>query len=154
MGCMEALHHPNIVELFQVVDTREELQLMMEYVEGEDLQDSLSERGRLVEGEARQLFQQILSSADPHQRHRPPGCEAQNMLLTREGTVKLVDFRLSVQGFRKALSSCCCRPEYLKSTFARDPWRRSTLESIKQHPWVEGGPCPSASCPSATRTRP
>ncbi|XP_054543888.1 uncharacterized protein LOC129144688 [Talpa occidentalis] len=44
--------------------------------------------------------------------------------------------------------------DLLTKVLALDPWRRSTLESIKQHPWVEGGPCPSASRPSATRTRP
>ncbi|XP_054554458.1 sperm motility kinase Y-like [Talpa occidentalis] len=62
MRCMKALYHPNIVELFQVVDTRQELQLVMEYVQREDLQDFLSECGRLEESEARPIFQQILAA--------------------------------------------------------------------------------------------
>ncbi|XP_054554160.1 MAP/microtubule affinity-regulating kinase 4-like [Talpa occidentalis] len=114
MGCMKALHHPNIVELFQVVDTGPELQLVMEYVQGEDLQAFLDRRGRLGEREARPLFRQILAALSychakgiAHRDVRP-----ENILLTREGKVKLVDFGLSVQAFNRALSRCCCRPEY------------------------------------------
>ncbi|XP_054553755.1 serine/threonine-protein kinase MARK2-like isoform X2 [Talpa occidentalis] len=104
MGRMKALHHPNIFKLFQVVDTGEELQLVMESVDGGDLQDYLSKRGCLLKSEAHQIFQQILSALSYcHAKgiaHRD--VKSESILLNQERKVK---WRTSGSASRASTSS-------------------------------------------------
>ena len=59
---MKLLHHPNIVKLYEVIETRYTIFLVMEYVSGGELYDYLVVHGRMKEKEARAKFRQILSA--------------------------------------------------------------------------------------------
>jgi MAP/microtubule affinity-regulating kinase len=59
---MKMLHHPNIVKLYEVVETKSTLFLVMEYCSGGELYDYLVVHGKMKEKEARQKFRQILSA--------------------------------------------------------------------------------------------
>lgn len=59
---MKLLHHPNIVKLYEVVETKYTIFLVMEYVSGGELYDYLVVHGRMKEKEARAKFRQILSA--------------------------------------------------------------------------------------------
>ncbi|XP_037376985.1 serine/threonine-protein kinase MARK2-like [Talpa occidentalis] len=111
---MKALSHPHIVQLFQVLDTKGQLILVMEYMEGGDLHDYLQHHGRLAESEARGMFEQLLSALSYCHRkgvvHRD--LKAENILMDRQENVKLGDFGLSVQCKGQELSTCCGSPEY------------------------------------------
>jgi serine/threonine protein kinase len=64
------LNHPNIVRAFQVGEAQGVHYLVMEYLEGETLQDVLSRRGRLPWQEAVRLIHQALQGLQHlHERH-------------------------------------------------------------------------------------
>lgn len=91
-----SLHHPNIASVHNAFFTPEGLALIMEFVEGEPL-DAILARGRLPLPLVIDYVLQILAALrHAHARsilHRDvkPG----NILITKDGTVKLTDFGLA-----------------------------------------------------------
>ena len=61
---MKLLNHPNIVKLFEVIETKNTLFLVMEYSSGGELYDYLVVHGRMKEKEARVKFRQILAAVN------------------------------------------------------------------------------------------
>jgi serine/threonine protein kinase len=96
-SCMR-LSHPNIVRVFSVDRTDEGLYYMvMEYVEGLDLQNTLEKLGAFAWAEALKIISQVaLGLSIAHQNkivHRD--IKPANILLSRDGGIKLVDFGLA-----------------------------------------------------------
>ncbi|EDW01876.1 GH20210 [Drosophila grimshawi] len=94
---MKSLNHPNIVKLFQVIETEKTLYLIMEYASGGEVFDYLVLHGRMKEKEARVKFRQIVSAVQYcHQKriiHRD--LKAENLLLDSELNIKIADFGFS-----------------------------------------------------------
>lgn len=59
MRILKTLNHPNIVRLYEVIDTEKELYLVMEYAAGGEVFDYLVAHGRMQEKEARAKFRQV-----------------------------------------------------------------------------------------------
>ncbi len=55
------LQHPHILRMYEIVETREHIYIVTEYVEGGELFDHITRVGRLPEHEARNLFQQMIA---------------------------------------------------------------------------------------------
>jgi MAP/microtubule affinity-regulating kinase len=96
---MKLLNHPHIVKLYEVIDTPDELFLVMEYVSGGEVFDYLVAHGKMKEDVARKHFRQIVSAVDYCHSlkviHRD--LKAENILLDDKFNVKIADFGFSTQ---------------------------------------------------------
>ena len=95
----QSLEHRNIVELFHAIHTPTVTYMVMEFVEGRDLQMFLSERDYLKEEQAKAIFQQVFSGLHfLHHRHIAHcDIKLENILMDRAGKVKLCDFGMATQ---------------------------------------------------------
>lgn len=91
------IHHPNIVLIYGLRETDAGFYIAMEYVDGATLADQMQQRGALPWTEVVPLMKQMLEAfAYAHGRgiiHRD--IKPRNIMLTREGQVKVADFGLA-----------------------------------------------------------
>jgi 5'-AMP-activated protein kinase catalytic alpha subunit len=95
---MRLVAHKNIVELHEVMATRNKIYFVMEYVKGGELFDKIEKNGRLTESAAHNYFQQLL-------------------LLDEDENLKVSDFGLSALSESKRqdglLHTTCGTPAYV-----------------------------------------
>uniref|UniRef100_A0A6P4ET70 Serine/threonine-protein kinase par-1 n=1 Tax=Drosophila rhopaloa TaxID=1041015 RepID=A0A6P4ET70_DRORH len=112
---MKQLNHPNIVRLFQVIESERTLYLVMEYASRGELFDHLVKNGRMREPEARVLFRQLVSAIQYcHSKqivHRD--LKAENLLLDQNMNMKIADFGFSNNfDLNAQLETFCGSPPY------------------------------------------
>jgi serine/threonine-protein kinase len=135
------LNHPNIVRAFEVIQTRTQVFLVLEYVEGPDLAALVKKRGMLPVHEAVSYGIQVARALSYAHRcgivHRD--LKPANLLLTRERTVKLADLGLARvdtednDGGLTMKGACLGTPEFMAPEQAEDAARadsRSDLYSL------------------------
>lgn len=111
-----SLRHPNIIKLYEVLDTPKGILLVMEYAAGGELLKVVQSKRRIGEIEACRLFQQIVDGVEYCHRekiiHRD--LKLENILLDEQGNVKIADFGLSntIKFGRKSLGTNCGTPAY------------------------------------------
>ena len=59
---MRSIDHPNVIQLFEVMETKKHLFLILEYASGGEVLDKIMTQGRLSEESARNLIRQIVSA--------------------------------------------------------------------------------------------
>lgn len=96
------LSHPNIVNVYDVVDEGDLHYIVMELIEGITLKNYIEKKGFLENKEAIgiaiQVAQGIAAAHEQHIIHRD--IKPQNMIISKDGTVKVADF-----GIARAVSS-------------------------------------------------
>ncbi|KAI8380875.1 kinase-like domain-containing protein [Blakeslea trispora] len=110
ISLMEALNHPNIVQLHETYETTDSMFIVMEYVDGFNLDEFLQQNnGKLPENQARDIFRQMVAAMDYcHSRwvvHRD--LKTPNILLTKDLKVKIADFGLGNRYGRRRLRTIC-----------------------------------------------
>ncbi|KAG8348734.1 protein kinase [Trypanosoma vivax] len=113
---LRLLRHPNIMKLYDVVQTRHDVVLVLEHVSGVELFDFICSRGLLPENMARHIYQQIVAAVAYCHRHRVVhrDLKPENIMFDPStSTVKVGDFGLSSvthDGF--FLETSCGTPNY------------------------------------------
>ena len=94
---MFAMDHPNIVRVYDLIETSEYVAIVMEYVAGVTLKSYLERYGAMEEEDLNTFFGQMLSAVGYiHSKgyiHRD--IKPSNFMVTAEGTVKLFDFGIA-----------------------------------------------------------
>ncbi|XP_061860650.1 serine/threonine-protein kinase 36 isoform X2 [Colius striatus] len=97
---MRGLHHPNIIQMLDSFETDKEVVVVTDYAEGELFQ-ILEDDGSLPEEQVQTIAAQLISALYYLHSHRilHRDMKPQNILLGKDGCVKLCDF-----GFARAMS--------------------------------------------------
>ena len=115
---MEKMKHPNIIRLYEVIDTSKYVILVMEYVGGGSLHGYLKSKPnrRLEESDAKRIFRQVLEGIKYcHSRcitHRD--IKLENLLLDDKNNIKIIDFGFSTCiPNDKKIKIFCGTPSYM-----------------------------------------
>jgi serine/threonine protein kinase len=112
---MARANHPNIVRLFETLESQHRVHLVMEYVAGGNLCQYVKLKKKLTEMEARSIFQQLShASAYLHSinvSHRD--IKLENILYGADKIAKLTDFGFSVYTKDHRLKVFCGTPSYM-----------------------------------------
>ena len=111
---LKQLSHPNIIQLYEVLETDRVLFLIMEHASGGEALDFVVTHGKMSEDRARVFFQQIVSAiAYCHKNgivHRD--LKAENLLLDGDLNIKLIDFGLANFLSKRKFTTPCGSPNY------------------------------------------
>ncbi|XP_057566968.1 MAP/microtubule affinity-regulating kinase 4 isoform X3 [Hippopotamus amphibius kiboko] len=125
---MKGLNHPNIVKLFEVIETEKTLYLVMEYASAGEVFDYLVSHGRMKEKEARAKFRQIVSAV--HYCH-------QKNIVHRD--LKELRERVLRGKYRVPFYMSTDCESILRRFLVLNPAKRCTLEQIMKDKWINIG---------------
>jgi len=121
---LTSLKHPNIIRLYEVLDTTEWVLIIMEYADGGELKDFIASKANniLEEHLACDILNATLNGLEYcHRRkviHRD--LKSENILIDTQGSIKIADFGLSntIQ-FGKRMGTACGTPSYIAPEIVR-----------------------------------
>ena len=112
---LKKLRHKNIIQLYDIMESKRNLYFVMEYCKGGELFDYIVKKKRLKEPEACSFFQQIINGVEYlhiqgiiHRDLKP-----ENLLLDDNNHIKISDFGLSTfYSKNNYLQTACGTPSY------------------------------------------
>ena len=112
---LKSIRHKNIIQLFDIMESKTYLYFVMEYCKGGELFDYIVKNKRLKENEACVFFQQIINGVEYlHNQgiiHRD--LKPENLLLDYKNNIKISDFGLSTfYSKNNFLQTACGTPFY------------------------------------------
>ncbi|KAL3528975.1 hypothetical protein ACH5RR_008297 [Cinchona calisaya] len=139
ISVMRLVRHPNVVEIKEVMATKQKIFFIMEYIKGGELFAKVA-KGKLKEADARKYFQQLISAVEfCHSRgvfHRD--LKPENLLVDDDENLKVSDFGLSAlpEHLRNdgLLHTQCGTPAYV----APEVLRKKGYDGAKADIWSCG----------------
>ena len=116
---LKKIDHPNIVKMFEVVETPKQLHLVLEFISGGSLGAYLKKKPnrRLDENECRNLFRQLVLAVEyiHSQKVTHRDLKLENLLMDSESSVlKVIDFGFSTCfSHEKKVKLFCGTPTYM-----------------------------------------
>ena len=129
---LKSLRHPNIIQLYEIIEDMENIYLIMEYASKGELFNYIVEHTKLQETEACRLYQQIISAMEYFHRlniaHRD--LKPENLFLDDNFNIKVGDFGLSNYfGSDCLLKTSCGSPCYAAPEMISDrPYSGITVD--------------------------
>ena len=112
---LKKMQHPNVIQLYEFIETPKKLYLIMEHCSGGELFDYIVKHNRVKEDEACKFFHDLISGIEYLSRlgivHRD--LKPENLLFDFDRGIKIIDFGLS-NTFKdgEKLNSACGSPCY------------------------------------------
>ena len=130
---LKQLRHKNIIQLFEVMESKKCLYIVMELCEGGELFDYIVKKKQIPEYEACHLFQQIINGVEYlHEQniiHRD--LKPENLLLDINNNIKISDFGLSTFNERCSyLQTPCGTPSYAPPEMLRGERYKGTSSDV------------------------
>ncbi|KAF9432874.1 hypothetical protein BGZ76_010193 [Entomortierella beljakovae] len=117
ISVLRTIRHPNIISLFDVIETERYIGIVIEYASGGELFDHILAHRYLKERDACRLFAQLMSGVhylhSKHIVHRD--LKLENLLLDRNRNIMITDFGFANQfdsSTRDLMSTSCGSPCY------------------------------------------
>ena len=121
---LTSLKHPNIIRLYEVLDTAQWVLIIMDYANGGELKEFIASKPNniLPEHIACDIFNSTLNGLEYcHRRkviHRD--LKLENILIDTNGTIRIADFGLSATiQFGKQINTSCGTPSYIAPEIIR-----------------------------------
>lgn len=134
----KTMRHPMIAQLYEVIETSENVYLVMEYVNGPTLFDEINDNGPIPEERASHIYAQIVIALN--YLHNTLGVihrdiKPENIMLEDRKNVKIIDFGLSCVSNGKPMMERCgslsyASPEMIRNepyNYAHDIWSSGIL---------------------------
>nr|POE94873.1 serine/threonine-protein kinase atg1a [Quercus suber] len=116
ISILSTIDHPNIIRLFEAIETKDRIYLVLEYCDGGDLAAYILNHGKVSEAIARHFMRQLAAGLqvlqEKHLIHRD--LKPQNLLLTRGEVTPLL--KIGDFGFARSLT-----PQGLADTLCGSP---------------------------------
>ena len=116
INILKRLRHKNVIQLYEIMESKTNLYIVMEYCEGKELFDYIVKNKYLSEKEACRFFQQIIDGVEylhlSNITHRD--LKPENLLLDNKKRIRISDFGLSNMGEKidSLLETPCGTPSY------------------------------------------
>jgi serine/threonine protein kinase len=115
INILKKLRHKNIIQLYEIMESKKNLYIVMEYCEERELFDHIVNKKRLTDIEACKMFQEIIDGVEylhsQNITHRD--LKPENLLLDWKKCVKISDFGLSTHYDKDSLlQTPCGTPSY------------------------------------------
>ena len=121
------IRHPNIIQLYEIIETPKQLYLIMEYANGGELFDYIVKNQRVKEPQALKFFHQIIAGVEYLHKlnivHRD--LKPENLILASKENnwdLKIADFGLAtmIKDPSKKLYLRCGSPGYVAPELLRE----------------------------------
>ena len=116
INILKRIRHKNIIQLYEIMESKSHLYIVMEYCENKELFDYIVYKKYLKEKEACRFFQQIIDGVEylhlSNITHRD--LKPENLLLDKNNRIKISDFGLSylADSIDTLLETPCGTPSY------------------------------------------
>ncbi|MCR5793887.1 MAG: substrate-binding domain-containing protein [Solobacterium sp.] len=99
VGILKKLDHPNLVRVLDVFEDEKLIYIVMDYIEGEDLQHIIKREKVIPEGQLTEWFITLADILSYLHSRKPPviyrDMKPANIILQKDGVLKLVDFGIA-----------------------------------------------------------